>query len=226
MGADTTATPLPVPGRPITFTTPDGVVLNGTLYGQGPTAVIFSPMSDQRQASWAAVAQDAARAGYLALTFDFRFWRPNGGRDLALMNVADQDLLAAVAYVRAEGAAAVALVGASLGGMASAKAAGPAGAAALVVISAPLGHPDLEIEVTSLDLAAARMPKLFIAALDDPLVPAEQTRAMFDVAPEPKTWLTYPAAEHGTALLATSHGPDLRQRLLDFLLTHAPVSPP
>jgi esterase/lipase len=197
--------------------------LAGTLYGAGSTAVVFAAESDKRQSAWAEVAEAAAQAGYLAMTFDFRFWGPGGRRDLALMNAADRDLLAAVAFVRAEGAQYVVLVGASLGGLAAAKAAAVAEPAAVVILAAPMGHPDLEIAVTPAELQAATAPKLFIAAESDQVVPLAETQAMYDLAAEPKEIVVYAAAQHGTALLSTVHGPDLRRRLLDFIQNHAPA---
>jgi dienelactone hydrolase len=215
-----TATVPPIAVRAVTFETPDGVALSGTVYGAGATAVIFAAESDKRQDAWAEVAEAAARAGYLALTFDFRFWGPGSQRDVALMNAADTDLLAAIAFVRAEGAQSVALVGASLGGMAAAKAAAVADPAAVIIIGAPMGHPDLEINVSPAELQAATAPKLFIAAEDDRSVPAAETQAMYELAADPKEIVLYPASQHGTALLATQHGPDLQQRILDFIQLH------
>jgi dienelactone hydrolase len=207
----------------VSFETDDGVTLNGTVYGMGTTAVIFAAESDKRQSAWAEVAQAAARLGYLAMTFDFRFWGPGGQRDIEQMNAADVDLLGAITFVRAEGAQAVVLVGASLGGIAVAKAAAVAEPRAVIILAAPLGHPDLEINVSAGELRAATAPKLFIAAEDDQAVPASETQAMYDLAADPKEIVIYPASQHGTALLGTTHGADLRNRLLGFIQAHAPA---
>lgn len=49
-------------GQFITFESSDGVTLYGTLYGNGPVAVIFSTMNGVTQETWAAAAD------YLAFT--------------------------------------------------------------------------------------------------------------------------------------------------------------
>jgi len=200
-----------------------GRVLTGTQYGAGRTAVIFATTSDAHQDSWAGVAQAAAQAGYLALTFDFRFWQSDGERDFNQMNAADADLLGAVAYARRQGAEQVVVIGASLGGLAAAKIAAQADLAGLVVLGAPLGDPALTIAVTPEELAAATMPKLFIASADDATVPAAKTQAMYNTAADPKDLVIYPSALHATDLLAGPLAADLQAKLLDFLQTNTPA---
>ena len=91
------------------------------------------------------MAQRAADAGYLALTYDYRAWRGAGQFDLALLNQADADLRAAADFARAQGAQAIALVGGSLGGIASAKDTAAIQPAALIIIGSPLSNPALTI---------------------------------------------------------------------------------
>jgi dienelactone hydrolase len=197
------------------------VTLSGTLYGRGTTAVIFSNRSDNGQESWAMMAERAAQAGYLALTFDYRAWRGNGQFDLELLNRADADLLAAAEFVRAEGAQSIALVGASLGGIASAKDTAEIAPAALIIIGSPMGNPALTIKVEPAELQND-VPKLFIASAADTLVPAADTQEMYGLAAEPKTYFEYPGSAHATDLLLGSEAEAVAQKLLDFLLAHAP----
>lgn len=216
-----TATP-PEAGRPVTIPVTAEVSLAGTLYGQGTRAVIFSNMGDQRQASWAPVARAMSEAGYLALTYDFRYW-VNGRMEAGQMGFIADDLLAAVEFVRAEGAETVMLIGASLGGMATAKAAAEAGAAAMVVLAAPMRAAGVTVVVTVEDLQAFTGPKLFITSEFDNTVAAAELEAMFEQAGEPKELLIYPGVtEHGTHLLKTEHAEDLTARLLAFVQAHAP----
>jgi predicted alpha/beta-hydrolase family hydrolase len=220
--ATETATPAPTAtqvdaGRPVTISVSADVSLAGTLYGEGEVAVIFSNMGDQHQASWAPVAREMAAAGYSALTYDFRYW-VNGRMDAEQIGFIADDLLAAVRFVRGEGVETVVLIGASLGGMATAKAAADAGAAAVVIMAAPMTAPGVEVAVTVEELQAFTGPRLFITSEFDDTVAATELEAMYAQAGEPKELFVYPGATaHGTHLLQTEHAEDLRARLMAFV---------
>ena len=172
--------------------------------------------------SWASMAERAAQAGYLALTFDYRAWRGGGQFELEQLNQADVDLLAAADFARSEGAQAIALVGASLGGIASVKDTAAIAPAALIVIGSPMGNPALIIKVEPAELQNS-VPKLFIASEADTLAPAAETRRMCELADEPKTYFEYAGSAHGTDLFLGPSAADLAQKLLDFLQAHAPA---
>jgi hypothetical protein len=57
---------------------------------------------------------------------------------------------------------------------------------------------------------------------DDANVPPEQTRPLFDAAREPKRWQSYPGTAHGTQLLASSHGEEVRRLLIEFVTAASP----
>ena len=215
----------PTPGieiRPVDCASPDGVVLAGTLYGHGATAVIFSNRSDKGRDSWASMAQRAGAAGYMALTYDYRAYNAAGNVDIAQLNLADIDLRGAIACVKLLGARSIVLVGASIGGMASAKEAAAAQAAALIIVGSPMGNADLSLRVSAAELQNA-VPKLFIASEHDPLVVATDTKAMYEAAAEPKTFYQYPGDAHGTDLLLGPFADDFSRRLLDFITAHVPA---
>lgn len=217
-------TPTADVGHAITFTTADGVTLHGFVYGVGPVAIIFSNMGDQHPDSWTLMAQAAAQAGYTALTYDFRYW-VNNKMDQRLMPLVGEDLKAAVAFMRAQGAQKVAVVGASMGGIATAQTAASIQADAVVVIAAPMQAPGIELEVLVEDVQAITAPKLFITSERDDTVPAAALLAMHAAAREPKELYIYPAATaHGTHLFNTAHGADLQARLLAFLMAAVPPS--
>jgi predicted alpha/beta-hydrolase family hydrolase len=218
-----TAAPTPIvsASRVVSFTTADGATLLGTLYGSGTTAVIFSTMGAQQQDTWAKMARATADAGYLALTYNFRFWVSETRiQDSLRANIAD-DLRAAVAFARGQGAKQIILVGASLGGMATAKVAGEAQAAAVIIMAAPLSARGLAVRVENAELQAMTMPKLFVSSENDATVSPADARQMVDQAPEPKTVYLYPGTAHGTELFETEHAADLTQRLLTFIGEHA-----
>ncbi|MGC2444752.1 MAG: hypothetical protein WA409_15285, partial [Candidatus Binatus sp.] len=67
-----TRTPQELGGEHVSFTTSDGVLLRGHLYGSGSTGVILAHMYPADQSDWTDFAQVLAAHGYQALTFDFR----------------------------------------------------------------------------------------------------------------------------------------------------------
>ncbi|MBI5568289.1 MAG: dienelactone hydrolase family protein [Chloroflexi bacterium] len=217
-----TAAPTPVinASRVVSFTTADGARLYGTLYGRGTTAVIFSTMGAQQQDTWAKMAQAAADAGYLALTYNFRFWVSETRIQDNLRAYIADDLRAAIAFVREQGATQIVLAGASLGGMATAKVAGEAQAAAVIIMASPLSAKGLTVRIEDSELQSLTMPKLFVSAERDAVVAPAEARRTYDQSPEPKEIYLYPGTAHGTELFETEHAADLIQRLLAFISRH------
>ncbi len=221
-----TAMPTPVVGasRVVTFTTADGATLHGTLYGSGTTAVIFSTMGAQKQDTWARMAQATANAGYLALTYNFRFWVSETKIQDDLRAYIADDLRAAIAFMREQGARQIVLVGASLGGMATAKVAGEAQVAAVIIMAAPLSAKGLTVRVEDAELQKLTMPKLFVSSEHDATVAPAEARRTYDQSPEPKEIYLYPGTTHGTDLFETEYAGDLTQRLLAFIRQHVPIN--
>jgi pimeloyl-ACP methyl ester carboxylesterase len=211
-----------IESRTINCASPDGVPLAATLYGRGTTAVIFSNRSDKGRDSWATLALRAAASGYLAVTYDYRAFNSDGSVDIGQLNLANIDLRGVIACAKLQGAQSIVLAGASIGGMASAKEAAAAHAAALIIVGSPLSNPDLTLNVSPAELQNA-IPKLFIASEHDALVPAAETQAMYQAAAEPKTFYQYPTDAHGTDLLLGALAEDFQQRLLAFISAHAPI---
>lgn len=216
-----TAEPTAIPGTAVTFETADGVTLNGTVYGEGATAVIFAHMGDQRQETWTEVAQRVAKRGYLALTFDFRFWQNNRMVD-ALRQEAPADMAAAVEFVRQQGAERVVLVGASLGGMAAIEVAAVQPVDAVAVFSSPLGPVSVGFQVDIADIAAIQAPILFVVTENDNY--ADDIEQMYEAANEPKAIEVYPGNRHGTELFETDLAETVMGRLLDFLEEHVELA--
>ena len=62
------------------------------------------------------------------------------------------------------------------------------------------------------------MPKLFIVSEDDHI--PDRTLSMtrlYESAPEPKIFKTFPGTAHGTELFDSKNGQEFREALLDFL---------
>jgi pimeloyl-ACP methyl ester carboxylesterase len=208
--------------RPISFTATDGVRLSGRLYGAGTTAVVLSNMGDNDPGRWDAFAARLAERGYLVLTYAFRYPRDASPFTAEMARHTVDDLRGAVAQLRAAGATKVVLAGGSLGGMATAKVAAGVGAAAMVVLAAPVDLAEYGFHVLPAELRSA-MPKLFVAAKDDPVVPYAETQRMFALAADPKELQSYPGTEHALHLFEGEHGKELTDRLIAFITAKAPA---
>jgi pimeloyl-ACP methyl ester carboxylesterase len=209
--------------RSISFTATDGVRLSGRLYGSGTTAVVLSNMGDNDPARWDAFAPKLAERGYLVMTYSFRY--PVNASpftsDMALHTV--DDLRGAVAQLRVAGATRLVLAGGSLGGMATAKVAAGAKAAAMVVLAAPVDLTDYGFHVLPGELRSS-MPKLFVASEEDTVVPFADTRRMFDLAAQPKELQAYSGSEHALHLFDGEHADELADRLIAFITSKAPLT--
>lgn len=213
-----TAAPLAdiIASHSVTFDTADGATVSGELYGSGETAVIFSVMGNCK-AGWREFAQLTAAQGFTALTYQWRGCRESGSVDENEIQKFVEDARGANNFVREQGAEKIILVGASLGGLASAKLAVESQASGLVVLASPPSIPQWGFEIDSADLNTD-IPKLFITAESDNTVSADDTRALYDLAAEPKEWQTYPGSAHGTDLFEGESGSELQQRILAFIL--------
>jgi alpha-beta hydrolase superfamily lysophospholipase len=206
----------------VTFKAADGGPIMGELYGSSKTAVIFSVMGNCKP-GWREFAQLTAAQGLMALTYQ---WRGCSNFRLASedeLRYFVDDARGAIEFVRVQGAERIILVGASLGGLASAKLAIESQASGIVVVASPPGIPDWGFAIEAADLETD-IPKLFITADYDPTVPASGTRQLYDLAAEPKEWQLYPGFVHGTDLFETESKEEMQQRILEFILTIASMN--
>jgi pimeloyl-ACP methyl ester carboxylesterase len=216
----TATTAGPEAGRTVSFTSSDGVALTGTLFGSGTTGVVLSNMGDNDPADWQRFASVLSRQGYLVLTYTFR----DPARSTAEMGTGTEaDLAGAIAYLRVQSADDIVLVGASLGGMATASMVGADGVRAAVVLSSPVKVPGAGYAVDRQALAANTVPILYIAADDDPVVPAADTRRLYELTAGPREWQHYPERAHGSELLDGASAGAVTARITGFLAEHAPI---
>jgi pimeloyl-ACP methyl ester carboxylesterase len=212
--------------RPVTFESRDGVTLEGRLFGDGSTGVVLSHMQPADQRSWFAFANRLADEGYLVLTYDFRGYCPGGQGgcsqgDLQISAIW-QDVLGAMDFVRSQGAATIALIGASMGGTASLVAAGQEGSdvAVVVTLSAPTSIEGLDADAALLQRVDAN--KLFIAGVGDAAA-AASAQQLYEIAPPPKRPEIVPADDHGTDLLTGSRGEAVQRIIETYLEQFAPA---
>lgn len=226
-GASVVATPTPAPRAKPTlpappgtfyFATDDGVTLNGRILGEGKTALIFSNGVSLTMESWRIIAEQLSTRGYMCLLYDYRGLGQSQGESVPRLR--DHDLRAAVAVAREHGATKIVLIGASFGGMLSAKLAKETGAAAIVLASASLSSSG--IWLTSDDLRGLTMPKLLVASQNDGMS-ASNAQDIYEASPQPKEMMVYPGRDHGSALFYPGPHDDPLQRMTTFLDKYAPA---
>jgi len=200
---------------PVSFATADGITLRGRQWGSGHRAVVLSHMYGTDQSAWSALAPTLAGAGYRVLTYDFRGVGRSGGR--LVVGQVDRDVLAAIRYVRAQGARQVFLIGASMGGTASLVAAGQTRVDGVVVMASGTQFAGLNARP---HLAGLTVPKLFIVGSgDSPFI--HSARFMYERTPHPKQLVVIPSAQHGTYLLQSKHRAAIERAIVEFLKKYA-----
>lgn len=193
----------------------DQLVLSGRLFGrENEVAVVLAHMLPNDQRAWFPFARELAQNGYAAFTFDFRgFGNSPGDRDLDKL---DEDLTAAIGYLRDRGKERIFLLGASMGGTASLVVAASQPVQGVVAISAPA---EFESQNALEAVVAVSAPKLFIASEGDESA-AISLEELLEAANAPKDAEVYPGNAHGTALFESEHSAAVRERILEFLDEH------
>jgi pimeloyl-ACP methyl ester carboxylesterase len=218
-----TVTPTPAPTleystETVSLTTEDNLTLAGTLFlSEGDIAVVLTHMAGENdQKNWTSFAKQLAGRGFTALTFDFRcYGQSDCGGDTS-GDILSRDIRAALDFLREQGFQSIVCMGASMGGRGCVSVAFDEELAGLVVVSGTgSGDPNKQ------DLANfvnPDMPKLFIVSEKDPTADRtlEMTR-LYESAPEPKIFKTFPGSAHGTELFRTQHVKEFRETLLNFL---------
>ena len=208
-----TRTPQELGGEHVSFTTSDGVLLRGHLYGTGSTGVILAHMYPADQSDWTDFAQVLAAHGYQALTFDFRGFTESEGSSGT--EYAGTDLLAAYQFMRTR-VSRIYLAGASLGAEAAILVGAREDVAGLILISVPTSFGGI---VVTDSIRHVRAPILFVTSAADPLV-GGQPEILYREAVAPKSIKVYPGRAHGTAILFGPYGADLQALMLRFIADH------
>ncbi len=222
------AAPMPAPQMTLTptipavlsklvhFTTQDHVRLAGLLYGRGgTTAIVCSHMWPDSKADWFAAAPWFAARGFLVLAYDFRGLGDSEGQ--ADFFKLDQDLTAALTFVKNMGAKKIVLLGASGGGAITLKVAARIPVAAVITLSADY----FAAAPTRQDVLSIFAPKLFVSSQHDASI--NNTMQLFAEATQPKELHLYPGMAHGTSLFSTTYGQDLIERIIAFAQKYAPL---
>ena len=201
----------------VSFPTPDGGVVYADAYGEGDRGVVLAHGGRFTKESWVEQAPALAEAGFRVLAIDFRGrGRSRGGSGAGSSDDVHLDVLAAVRYLREQGATSVAVVGASFGG----------GAAAQAAVEASPGEIDRLVLLAHSSIEEPeRMQgaKLFITARDDAYFSGRprltDIRDQYERAPGPKELVVLEGSAHAQFLFGTDQGERLLAEITRFLLT-------
>ena len=199
----------------VSFSTEDGGVIFGDVYGNGDRGVVLAHGGRFNKESWAKQARQLAAAGFRVLSIDFRgYGKSTGPGDKNPMSAPlHLDVLAAVRYMHKMGAKTVSVVGGSMGGAAAGDASiasEPGEIHRVVLLGAAPNGPAEKL----------KSPALFIVAHDDaggsgPRLPG--IRAQYEKAPKPKKLIVLRGSAHAQYLFQTDQGERVMREIVRFL---------
>jgi pimeloyl-ACP methyl ester carboxylesterase len=199
----------------VSFSTEDGGLVFGDLYGKGDRGVVLAHGGRFNKESWEKQARQLAASGFRVLAIDFRgYGQSRGpGQADAMSAPLHLDVLAAVRYLHRTGAKTVSVVGGSMGGTAAGDASiasEPGDIHRLVLLGASPNGPAEKLKA----------PALFIVARDDANANGRRLpriRAQYEKAPKPKKLLVLRGSAHAQYLFQTDQGEQLMREILRFL---------
>jgi pimeloyl-ACP methyl ester carboxylesterase len=199
----------------VSFPTQDGGLVYGDVYGKGDRGVVLAHGGRFNKESWEKQARVLAAAGFHVLAIDFRgYGQSRGpGQSDPLSAPLRFDVMAAVRYLRMNGAKSVSVVGGSMGG----------GAAGDASIASEPGEIDRLVLLGASPNGPAEKLKsrtLFIVARDDanadgPRLP--RIREQYEKAPQPKELILLDGSAHAQFLFQTDQGERVMREILRFL---------
>ena len=200
----------------VSFPTKDGGQVCADLYGEGARAVVLAHGGRFDKGSWRVQANGLTAAGFRVLAIDFREYGCSKGPRQADFDHApfEEDVLAAVRYLKAHGAKAVSVVGGSFGGSA-------AGDASIKSVPGEIERIVFLGAAPNLSAEGLKSRALFIVARDDsngagPRLPG--IRAQYEKAPGPKELIVLDGSAHAQFLFQTDQGARVMHEILRFLL--------
>jgi pimeloyl-ACP methyl ester carboxylesterase len=202
------------PPEQVSFTTQDGGLIYANLYGKGDRGVVLAHGGRFTKESWEKQAQVLVKAGFRVLAIDFRGRGQSRGGPAANPNDGSRfDVLAAVRYLRQNGAKTVSVVGASFGGWAAADAA----------VEAKPGEIDRLVLLAHSPIAKPEQiqgRKLFILCRDDANAAGlrlPRIREQYEKSPDPKELVILEGSAHAQFIFETDQGERLMAEILRFL---------
>ena len=199
----------------ISTPTQDGGRICADLYGKGDRAIVLAHGGRFNKESWRDQAHTLVSGGFEVLAIDFRGFGCSSGPGQADFDNApfENDVLAAVRYLKTHGARTVSVVGGSFGG-------GAAGDASIK--SAPGEIDRIVFLGAAPNLSAEKLKSraLFIVARDDANdagLRLPGIRAQYEKAPQPKELIVLDGSAHAQFLFQTDQSDRIMREILRFL---------
>lgn len=201
--------------RAVSIQTDDGGAICADLYGTGSKAVVLAHGGRFNKESWHDQAVSLTSAGYQVLAIDFRGIGCSKGPGQEDFDNApfEKDVLAAVRYLKANGAKTVSVVGGSFGGAA-------AGDASIKSKPGEISRIVFLGSAPNLPAEGLKSRSLFIVARDDsngsgPRLPG--IRAQYEKAPQPKRLIVLDGSAHAQYLFQSNQSARVMREILRFL---------
>jgi pimeloyl-ACP methyl ester carboxylesterase len=199
----------------ISFPTQDGGRISADLYGKSERGVVLAHGGRFHKESWRDQAGALVSAGFEVLAIDFRGFGGSTGPGQADFDNApfENDVLAAVRYLKTHGVKTVSVVGGSFGGSAAGDASIKSGAGEIDRIVFLGAAPNLPAE-------GLKSRALFIVARDDSNGAGARLpgiRAQYEKAPQPKELIVLDGSAHAQFLFQTDQGDRVMREILRFL---------
>jgi esterase/lipase len=201
----------------VSFPTQDGGLIYANLYGKGDRGIVLAHGGRFNKESWEKQARVLVKAGFCVLAIDFRGrGKSRGGTQTKASDDGVRfDVLAAIRYLRKNGAKTISVVGASFGGGAAAEASVEAESGEIdrlvLLAHSPIGKPE-----------QMKGRKLFILSRDDfsgdnkiPRLP--RIRDQYERASDPKELVILEGSAHAQFIFETEQGERLMREILRFL---------
>jgi pimeloyl-ACP methyl ester carboxylesterase len=199
----------------ISFPAEDGGRVCADLYGRGVRAVVLAHGGRFNKESWRVQANLLVSEGFRVLAIDFRGFGCSSGPGQADFDSApfENDVLAAVRYLKAHRARVVSVVGGSFGGAAAGDAS---------IKSAPGEIDRIVFLGAAPNLPAEKLKSraLFIVARDDANdagLRLPRIRAQYEKAQGPKQLIVLDGSAHAQFLFQTDQGSRVMHEILRFL---------
>ena len=195
-----------ITAKEVSFRTSDDGLIYGSLFGDGDHAVVLAHGAIFNKESWDEQSKLLASRGLRVLAIDFRgYGKSKPGSKGGALHL---DVLAAIRYLRAQGAKRVSVVGGSMGG----------GAAA----TASVESKDKEIDrLILLAHSPTKEPeklkgnKLFIVSRGDGS--RGSVEKQFKAAPEPKKFVQMEGNAHAQHIFRSGKKDELTKHIVDWL---------
>jgi pimeloyl-ACP methyl ester carboxylesterase len=198
----------------ISFPTQDGGRICADLYGKGDRAIVLAHGGRFNKESWTDQARTLVSAGFGVVAIDFRGFGCSSGPGQGDFDNApfENDVLAAIHYLKTHGVKTVSVVGGSFGG-------GAAGDASIKSVQGEIDRIVFLGAAPNLSAEKLKSRVLFIVSRDDANdagLRLPDIRAQYDKAPQPKELIVLEGSAHAQFLFQTDQSDRVMREILRF----------